>query len=174
MSTKNSVGLNKVKLNKMCRTCLSKDNNLYSVFDVCLEDTTLNEIIAVIAGIEVSIYNINYYCLVSLCVPFFQFSYKNLHRNLITNIFFRLSMVMVYHLKFVVNVKKKQQLHFILRKKVKNLIYTYETCVQQRNSQQWRFLKLRYELILRLDSQHNSHSLFICVLLLTYLDTNLP
>lgn len=45
----------KIKIEDVCRTCLSKDNELHSVFDISIGTVTLDWVIAEITGIKVSI-----------------------------------------------------------------------------------------------------------------------
>lgn len=44
----------KIKIEKVCRTCLSKEIELHSVFDFCLGTITLDYVVATITGVKVS------------------------------------------------------------------------------------------------------------------------
>lgn len=43
----------KIKIEDVCRTCLSKENELHSVFDISIGTVTLDSVIAEITGIKV-------------------------------------------------------------------------------------------------------------------------
>lgn len=42
-----------IKLEEVCRTCLSKEIELHSVFDVCIGTITLDYVVAAITGVKV-------------------------------------------------------------------------------------------------------------------------
>lgn len=45
-----------VKIEKLCRTCLSKDNELNSLFDVIVGEETLDFLVTAITGLKASAY----------------------------------------------------------------------------------------------------------------------
>lgn len=45
----------KIKIEEVCRTCLSKEIELHSVFDVCIGTITLDCVVAAITGVKVFI-----------------------------------------------------------------------------------------------------------------------
>lgn len=50
-----SLKSTKIKIEEVCRTCLSKEIELHSVFDVCLGTITLDYVVAAITGVKVSV-----------------------------------------------------------------------------------------------------------------------